>query len=58
MSATHSNSNRVPISVNGAPAEAVVSSGSDIPNSWMSFDYFHELDLDSQTLLKCRELKK
>ena len=36
-------SNRVPISVNGNHAEAVVSSGSNIPNCWMSFAYFSRI---------------
>merc|ERR1711963_1170195 len=36
-------SNRVPISVNGNCAEAVVSTGSNIPNCWMSFAYFSRI---------------
>ena len=56
MSATYSN--RVPISLNGASAEAVVSAGSDIPNSWMSFDYFQRIGFGQPNIVKVPGVEK
>ena len=39
-------SNRVPITVNGQKAEAVCSTGSNVPNCWMSKAYFTKIGLE------------
>ena len=43
-------SNRVPITVNGQKAEAVCSTGSNVPNCWMSKAYFTKIGLDSENI--------
>ena len=51
-------SNRVPISVNGTPAEAVVSTGSDIPNCWMSFAYFSRIGFKRSNIIQVPGVEK